>query len=175
MAALPLCIYTFLPAIGVASIFHPDSAGSAIFAWGFSMAVLSAGIVFVINYFRKSGEFKISKTTIIANDKTYQLDHVSFFVIKDPSGAYMNNSTIIVQGMHSPLSMAGNVANLSNSMGNVARESKKALQKYINDAGYKIVIRYGQKEIAIAQSLGELEAESLFDKVTEIAGYTKSK
>jgi|GEM_PF-6217275 len=75
--------------------------------------------------------------------------------------------------MHNPFSVAGSVANLGNSMGNLAREGKKALQKYLREAGYKIVIRYGKKEIEIAKGLGELEAESLFAKVTEIAGYTK--
>ena len=173
-AAAPLCMYTFIPAIFITGIIKPETASSVMFTWLFSTVLLSVGVVFLINFLRKPGEFKISEKNIIADNKTYQLDHVSSFVIKDPAGLNTHDTTILVQNRHSPFSMAGNAANLSNSVGNLAIQNRKLLQKYIQNAGYKIVIRYGSKEVAIAKGLGELEVDTLFSRVTEIAGYTKS-
>lgn len=162
-AAMPLSFYAIVPAIVATAALKPEGFGSAVFIWLFITLGLGFGSVYLINYFRKSGEFKVSKTVIIADDKTYNTDHISTIYIKDPNGLATTETVYI-----------SNHRSISQGLANVSREVGNSLKRYISEAGYKIVIRHGTKDIAIAKGMGEIEADILFKKVTEIAGYTKS-
>lgn len=166
----PVCWYTALPAIFITMWFQPQSLVSGVIIWLIVMGCLSAGVVFLVNLFRKSGEININDKMVQVDGCTYQLEHVSSFLVKDPAGLYSTHTTVIVNN-NNPFSMAGNLANLGQGMGQVGNESRRAIQKHLRDVGYKIVIRYGSKDIPIAQGLGEAEADVLFYKLTEVAGY----
>lgn len=166
----PLCWYMFIPAFCITMLFSPQSISSGVFILILVMVCLSFGTVAIINFFRKPGEISISDKAVNVNGCTYQLDHVSSFLVKDPTGVYSTHTTVIINN-NSSFSLAGNVSNISHGMGQMANESRRAIQKYLREVGYKIVIRYGAKDIPIAKGLGETEADVLFHKITEVAGY----
>jgi|GEM_PF-5660046 len=58
MAAAPVCIYTFVPAIAIVGVIKPDTFGAMVFTWLFAMILLSLSVVFVINYLRKRVNLK---------------------------------------------------------------------------------------------------------------------
>ena len=163
--AFPLCWYTAIPAFCLTMLTSPPALQGGVVKWLLFMAGLSCLIVFIINLLRRPGTISISKTAIVANNKTYQLDHVASFLIQDPAGMYSTHTTIVVHG-------GSKAAALGQGMGQMANESRMAIQQHIRNAGYKIVIRYGAKDIKIARGLGETEAEVLFDKITAVAGYS---
>lgn len=168
----PMCLNAILPAGFLTYLFRPQTATSVIITFIVSLIASSALIIAIINAFRRSGEFSISKTKLVANDKSYDLDHISSFVIKDPNGGYIEN-VVTVHTSHNPFSFGSNVGKMQNEFQNIGRIGRAALKQHFRNVGYKIVIRYASKEIAIASGLGKIEAESLFDKISEVAGYTK--
>lgn len=168
----PVCVYTFIPAaLLVFFFFNVPSMGAGVVTWLLMTVALSFATVFALNQLRKPGEFKIGKAALIVDNKTYQLSHVSSFLIKDPFGAYSSETTTIIVNNHST-NLVGTVGKISSGMGQTSRESRRAIQQALNEVGYKIMIRYGSKDIQIASSLSETDAEILFDKVTNVAGYT---
>jgi hypothetical protein len=166
----PVCWYAAIPAFLITMWFQPQSLISGFIIWLIVLGCLSAAVVFMVNSLRKPGEININNKMVQVDGCTYQLEHVSSFLVKDPAGLYSTHTTVIVNNNNS-YSLAGNVANLSQGMGQVANESRRAIQKHLRDVGYKIVIRYGSKDIPIAKGLGETEADVLFYKLTEVAGY----
>ena len=170
--AMPLCFYTAIPAAMLAFAIGAPGFVSGIILWVILMVGLGLGITFTINKFRKTGEFKISDTDVVVKDKCYaRKDIVSYFV-KDPSGNYVETTTMYVTQVN-PLSVAGNVANLGTGLRQLGAESRNMIRKHLQDAGYKIYIRYGTKDIVIASGLGQREADGMFDKLTEVAGLNK--
>ncbi|RYE39264.1 MAG: hypothetical protein EOP48_25990, partial [Sphingobacteriales bacterium] len=141
-AAGPLSFYCIIPAGFFTMMFHPSSIGLGLFIFIIIVATLSCGVVALINASRQSDEIAVSRTAVILHNKTYQLDHVSSFLIKDPTGGYSNQTTIIYNS-HNPFSMASNVAKFGQGLGQAGRESRLAFQQHIRDVSYKIVIQYG--------------------------------
>lgn len=167
--AMPLCFYTAIPAAMFAFAIGAPGFMSGIILWVILMVGLGLGITFIINKFRKTGAFKISDTDVVVKDKSYaRKDIVSYFV-KDPSGNYVETTTMYVTQVN-PLSVAGNVANLGTGLRQLGAESRNMIRKHLQDAGYKIYIRYGTKDIVIASGLGQREADGMFDKLIDVAG-----
>ena len=171
-AALPLCFYTAIPAFLIACAIRPDSLMGGVMAWLFFMIGMGLAITAILNAMRKSGEFKINPQQVVVNEKSYAQDHVSAYFIKDPEGNTSDVTTVTV--MHgNAFSMGSNIAKAQASIGQMGRESQRAIRKYIQDAGYKICIRYGSKDIAIAKGLGEREADVMLNKIKEVAQLNK--
>lgn len=162
----PLCFYTAIPAVAFTALIRPSGMQSAIIIWLVIMVALAFIITIIINALRKTGEFKVSISEVVVGERKYDKDHISAFFIKDPSGNN-NDATIITVRHHNPLSMASNVSNLSSSVGQMGQESRMAIRRHFQDAGYKICIRFGTKDIAIAKGLGEQEADVMLRKVME--------
>ncbi len=171
---IPIALYTAVPAIFVASsIFgHSASMGSVFITWLTLMAIIPCGIVYFINRSRKTGEIKISKSQLIADGKSYQLDHISAFLIQTRKGREVSERTYTSTGYYTP-NLAGTAHALSNGIRSASMILGNSLKEKLNAAGFMIAIRYATKEVVIANYLGEFEAESLLDKLTQIAGYTK--
>ena len=172
---LPIALYTIIPAAFISSAFFEKSHSMApgFIFWLVLMAVIPGGILYFINSGRTTGEIKLSKTQLLAHGKSYQLDHIGAFIIKDRQGAEITERTQISTGYYPP-NLSGGVQALSNGMSGVSRSLSNSVKKKLNAAGFRIAIRYASKEIIIADHLGEFEAEALFDKLIQTAGYTKS-
>jgi hypothetical protein len=171
--AKPLCFYTAVPAFMAMMItrpmYTPSPIATGVILWLIWMLALSLGIVMLINYFRKPGEIKISKTNLVAGNQTYDLDHVSSFLMKDPGGNY-TTFTSVVTVTSNPHSLVGAMTGLTNGLQMMGGESRLAIKRFLREVDYKICIRYGSKDINIATGLGETDAEVLFDKILEISG-----
>jgi len=157
----PLALYMLIPAGIVASIIGSGSNSVGLGFFCFLLVIIGVPylILYLTNSKRTQGEIKIGKNELIANGKHYQLDHISTFIIKERKGADRERFTTT---KHS-------------AMQGVSKSLGDALTRQLDAAGFRIAIRYASKEIIIAEHLGEFEAESLFDKITQIAGYTKTK
>jgi hypothetical protein len=175
--AKPLCFYTAVPALVAMGITMPAASVSPIatglLLWVIWMVALAFGVVLLINYFRKPGEIKIGKTDLVAGNQTYDLSHVSSFLMKDPGGKY-TSFTSVVTVTSNPHSLMGAMTGLTNGLQLVGGESRMAIKRYLREVDYKICIRYGSKDINIATGLGETDAEVLFDKILEISGYHRA-
>lgn len=165
--AIPICIYICLPALCLTVLSQPVTLQNGIIIWFSLMLGLSLGAVFIINYFRKPDTFKVSKNSVIIKDKVFLLDHVSSIYILNPSGHHSKNSMVVISRYY-PLSLAGNIMGLNNQLGNVTARNRLSIQNYIQENGYKIIMNYGSKQVAVAIGIGEEEVGILFDKIKEI-------
>ncbi|HEX8530441.1 MAG TPA: hypothetical protein VF646_10475 [Cytophagales bacterium] len=175
--AKPLCFYTAVPAFMAMMVTRPSYTPSPIatggILWLIWMVALSLGIVMLINFFRKPGEIRISKANLVVGNRTFDFNHISSILIKDPAGKYVTVSTLVV--MHgSPHSLAGAVSSVTGGLAQLGGESRLAIRRMMQEVSYKVCIRYGSKDVSIATGLGETDAEVLFDKLTEMTGYRKS-
>lgn len=168
----PLCFFTAIPAIIITLKRSPESLVSGLIGWIIWMIVLAAVLLLLLNFLRRQGEFKISNTDIAIDGKTYERNHISNYFIKTPTGG-TSSSTVIITTTPSR-SLSGNISNLSSGAVGVAHETGQALRKYMREVNYKICIRYGSNDIAIAKGLNETDSEVLFDKIVEVAGLKKS-
>ncbi|MDB5063174.1 MAG: hypothetical protein JWP67_3017 [Mucilaginibacter sp.] len=165
--AIPICVYSCLPALCLTILSQPVTLQYGIFIWFTLMLGLSLGAVFVINYFRKPDTFKVSKNSIIIEGKVFLLDHVSSIFILNPSGHHSESSMVVISRYY-PLSLAGNIMGLNNQLENLTARNRMSIQNYIQENGYKIIMNYGTKQITVAKGIGEQEIGNLFDKIKEI-------
>ncbi|MCY1221535.1 hypothetical protein D9M69_646430 [compost metagenome] len=129
------------------------------------MIILGLVITFVINFLRtrNTNTFRVTTKGIIIGSKTYDNDHIHSYFIQD---TYGNESEMVVSTTvigYSP-SLVGAMSQTTN----LAKQSGREIRKIVADSNYKICMRYGTKNIAIAKGLGLNEAEVLFDKVKDL-------
>lgn len=174
-ALFSFTVATLLPCLILTSLITSkfQSFGAVIFVWLVLQVSAPVFILWLFNRKRTTGEIKISKTSLAVDGKQYQLDHIAIFSIKDRKGADATEIHISRTGYYSP-GLAGGVHAVSDGLSTLSHSSGNVLRKALNEAGFRITIRYAAKEVVIANHLGEHEVAALFDKVTEIAGYTKS-
>lgn len=164
--ALPLCFYTAIPAVFVTYFFDLSGTATNVITWLVVMIGLGLGITALINALRKPGEFSISAKEVIAGSNRYTQDHIAGYFIKDPQGNHSAMTFMSVTN-HNPLSLGSNLGAMQASVSRMGNESRMAIRKHVADAGYKICIRYGTKDIAIAKGIGEREADVMLVKIKE--------
>lgn len=162
-AGFPLMILFGFISIFITSFINPHSVSSMIFTWVFFTCLFSFGAVYLTNLIRsKSGEFSITKKSIIVDGKSYLLEHIKTLSVKNPDGGYTTETIRINNGT------------LGSGLRGVNDEANNYLRKHIREMQFKIVARFATKDIVIARGLSEVDADILFDKACLIAGYTKS-
>lgn len=164
--ALPLCFYTAIPALLLTMFIKPSSTTSGVMIWLVVMIGLGLGITALINALRKPGEFRVNAKEVITGDKQYTQDHIAGYFVKDPQGN-ASAMTFVTVTNHNPLSLGSNLGAMQASVGKMGNESRMAIRKHIADAGYKICIRFGTKDIVIAKGLGQREADMMLIKIKE--------
>jgi len=160
-----LALITAIPSIIIVFMLEPSSVISGFILWFVVMIILGLLITFVINFLRtrNSLEFRITKTGIRVGNKTYDYLHIHSYFIQD---TYGNESELTVTTTvigYTP-SLVGTMAQTTN----IAKQSGREIRKIVADSNYKICMRYGTKNVAIAKGLGLNEAEVLFDKIKDI-------
>lgn len=160
-----LAVITAIPAIIIVFMLEPSSVVSGFILWFVVMIILGLVITFVINFLRtrNTNTFRVTTKGIIIGSKTYDNDHIHSYFIQD---TYGNESEMVVSTTvigYSP-SLVGAMSQTTN----LAKQSGREIRKIVADSNYKICMRYGTKNIAIAKGLGLNEAEVLFDKVKDI-------
>ncbi|MGJ1334183.1 hypothetical protein [Sphingobacterium siyangense] len=156
-AVIPLAFYFAFPCIFLASALKCHDFMTSFYWWLFFTIGFAFLLVFLINLFKtKKGSFTISKEAISIDGKNYDMAHVKSIGIKDP---WDDDSDEVV--------FTSGLRGVSYSLGN-------SLKKNTRQTQFAIVLRYATKKIKIAKGLNEQDAEALFDKVTEVTGFTKS-
>lgn len=160
-----LALITAIPSIIIVFMLQPSSFVFGFILWFIVMIVLGLGITFVINFLRtrNTSEFRISPSGIRIGNKTYDYLHVHSYFIQD---TYGNESEVAVT-----TTVIGYTPSLVGAMsqtGSLAKQSRREIRKIVADSNYKICMRYGTKNVAIAKGLGLNEAEVLFDRIKGI-------
>ncbi|THF52839.1 hypothetical protein E6C50_01105 [Flavobacterium supellecticarium] len=160
--SLPLI--TAIPSIVIVFMLEPSSFVMGFILWFVVMIVLGLIITFVINFLRtrNASEFRVGKSGIKIGNKTYDYQHIHSYLIQD---TYGNESELTVT---TTVGYAPSLVGAMSQTGNLARQSGREIRKIVADSNYKICMRYGTKNVAIAKGLGLNEAEVLFDKIREI-------
>ena len=164
----PLCMVTLVPAALLTLMSKPDSGMSGLVTWAVLMVGMAFGLTWLINRFRKPGAFAISDKEVVIGEKRFDRSHISSWFIQNPKGGEESYTTTRIVH-HNPLSMGSNIANIGSGIGAVNADARRAVQRHMAAAGYKIFIRFGTKNIKLASGLGETEADVLFDKIKEVA------
>lgn len=174
-ALFSFTVATLIPVMIITSAITGNwhSFGSAVFLWLVLQIAAPCFILWLFNRKRTTGEISISKKNLIVDGKQYQLDHIANFAVKDRKGADQTEVYITHRGSYSS-NLAGGINAVSDGLSTLSHSSGNVLRKALNEAGFRITMRYAAKEIIVANHLGEHEVAALFDKVTEVAGYNKS-
>lgn len=158
----PLCLATAIPAALIAA----GSSLSWFVVWPLTRLLSAWALATLINFLRRQTPVivKLGKAAIASQGKTYELDHVSQFILKNPQGVPTSTSNTVLR--YNPRPVAGGVTAVAAGIGNVTREAGQAIfQSFSN-------VSYGSEDIA--KGLGETDAEVLFSKITKMAGYPRS-
>lgn len=158
-----LVLITAIPSIIIVFMLAPSSFVMGFILWFVVMIVLGLIITFVINFLRtrNSSEFRISKNGIRIGNKTYDYLHIHSYLIQD---TYGNESELAVT---TTVGYAPSLVGAVTQTTSIVKQSGREIRKIVADSNYKICMRYGTKNIAIAKGLGLNEAEVLFDKIRE--------
>ena len=148
-------------------ILHFQTMTSMIFLF---IVVLGA----IIYFFRKKGSklgqsssFEITDKSILIGDSSYSREHITSLYIKDPQGNAVNvanvGPTLVVGGR----GFAGAAAVGAHVMGQSIMAIGTAVASHEAKKNYKIMFRYGEQDVVLADRLRQNTAEVMFDKVKE--------
>lgn len=157
-----LALITAIPSIIIVFMLEPSSFVFGFILWFIVMIVLGLGITFVINFLRtrNTSEFRITNSGIRIGNKTYDYLHVHSYFIQD---TYGNESEVAVTT--TVIAYTPSLVGAMSQTGSLAKQSRREIRKIVADSNYKICMRYGTKNVAIAKGLGLNEAEVLFDRI----------
>jgi hypothetical protein len=160
-----LALITAIPSIFIVFMIEPSSFVSGFILWFVVMIILGLVITFVINFLRtrNASEFRISANGVRVGNKTYDYLHIHSYFIQD---TYGNESELTVTT--TVIGYAPSLVGAMSQTTNIAKQSGREIRKIVADSNYKLCMRYGTKNVAIAKGLGLNEAEVLFDKVKDI-------
>ena len=156
-AVAPLWLFTAILSLFICSALNPNSLRVGFFIWVFFTVGLAFLGVYTINSIKtKTGEFIVKGRSVTVDSKTYDLDHVQHFRIKNSHEESHESTTYYSRG----------------SLFAVFDARSSHFIKYISQTQFKIVARYATKEVVIASGLSEVDAEILFENFTQRIGFT---
>jgi len=149
-------------------ILHFQTMTSMIFLF---IVVLGA----IIYFFRKKGSklgqsssFEITDKSILIGDSSYSREHITSLYIKDPQGNAVNvanvGPTLVVGGR----GFAGAAAVGAHVMGQSIMAIGTAVASHEAKKNYKIMFRYGEQDVVLADRLRQNTAEVMFEKVKSL-------
>ncbi len=148
-AVVPLCLFTAILSLFICSALNPNSLRVGLFILVFFTVGLAFLGVYTINSIKtKTGEFIVKGRSVTVDSKTYDLDHVQHFRIKNSHEKSHESTTYYSRG----------------SLFAVFDETSSHFIKYIIQTQFNIVARYATKEVLIASSLSEVDAEKYYLK-----------
>ena len=124
-----------------------------------------------IYFYKKKGKigseasFEITKSGLVVGGHSYSKEHITSLFIKDPQGNAVNvanvGSTVVVGGR----GMMGAAAVGAHVMGQSIMAVGSAVASHEAKKNFKIMLRYGEKDVVLADKLRQNTAEVMFDKV----------
>jgi hypothetical protein len=149
-------------------ILHFQTMTSMIFLF----IVVLAGVIYL---FRKKGvklgqssSFEITDKSILIGDSSYSRDHITSLFIKDPQGNAVNvanvGPTLVVGGR----GFAGAAAVGAHVMGQSIMAIGTAVASHEAKKNYKIMFRYGEQDVVLADRLRQNTAEVMFEKIKSL-------
>ena len=127
------------------------------------------GVVWVINNkIRKPSQFNITDSKIEINGKSYDRKHVTNLYIKTPRGNVDSYSASQSNFVYAGTGMSGfATATAMNTAHTAHRAYSESLNKVVDKARFKVMIRYGDKDVKLAGGLTENSARNLYDTIVK--------
>ncbi len=126
------------------------------------MILLVAGLMILINLFRRGGTFTIVEDGIVAGNQKYPFSQIHSFYVKEPKGG--KSYTIVRQG-NAGYGVPGALHNIGNATTQIGAEVGEALRKSIRNKSYKVCMLFAEKEKVLASGLTAHTAKVMLAKI----------
>ncbi|WP_422007133.1 hypothetical protein [Roseivirga pacifica] len=150
------------------AVFGEDfGSGFSVFLFIAITVLLSRLFTSLVNKSRKDETFEVTNEYIKVNNKSYALKHLNSVYVRDSKGNAVQqgySTTVIVGGR----GMMGAAAVGAAMTAQGARAYSEILGGVLAKVNYKIMFRFGEKDITLAKGLTENSANVLFDKLTDL-------
>ncbi|MFN8290199.1 MAG: hypothetical protein U0U70_08085 [Chitinophagaceae bacterium] len=143
--------------------------------------LVDIGALVLLNLFRLSGKFTISKQGFLLGETLYPYNQIQRIYIKTPSGdtsttltstetgyIVLSNDRVQTIGLRTAAMVGATASTVANTAVRISDASGKLIRHSIKIKSYKVCFRFGKKEKVLANKLSESNALLILQEIDRL-------